>query len=310
LERYVLATRGSDLALWQSRHVVARIQESHPGVEIEISTLETIGDRSQRDGTPVSSLGSTGVFSGEIEAALLEGKAQIAVHSYKDLATQMPRGLILAAVSERADPRDALVSKDRHPLDALPEGASVGTSSPRRAAQLLARRPDLVIAPIRGNVPTRVQKVRDGTCDAALLAAAGMQRLGLIDQAAEILDYDIMLPAPAQGALAVQTVDDARLKEICGCLHDESSALCIRAERFLLVELGGGCSLPLGAYAQLNDDGALVLDAAFGHPSGKPMLRTRAVSTSGDPAEAASMVAAALRGDGAEDILRNLASAD
>ena len=308
-QSYNLATRGSDLALWQSRHVRDRLLQAHPDIAIKIITVSTTGDRSQTDGIPVASMQSPGVFSGEVEAELLAGRAHIAVHSYKDLPTKMPDGLRLAAVSERADPRDALVARGKLTLSTLPKGARVGTSSPRRAAQLLAARNDLEIVPIRGNVPTRVQKVSDGVCDAVVLAAAGLERLGLLDHASELLSVEEMLPAPAQGALAIQTVDDDELVTLCGCLQDDTADLCIRAERNLLVALGGGCSLPLGAYATVTGNGALHLRAAFGSPSGTPLLRADVSSDSGDPDEVATQAADLLREQGADTILADLQNA-
>ncbi len=251
-----IGTRGSDLALWQAHFVRDRLQ-SEPGVEVELVVLETRGDAIQD--RPLQEVGGQGFFTVEIERALLDRRVDVAVHSHKDLETRTPPELVIAAVPERGPRAERLlVAPDAHdpaaPLLPLREGARVGTSSPRRAEQLLALRPDLSIADLRGNVPTRVRKLGEGNYDAILLAAAGLERLALDVAPLVALDLDLarLVPAPAQGALALQArAADVELLELCRrVLHDEETAAAVAAERALLAAAGGGCHMPLGASLQ------------------------------------------------------------
>lgn len=244
----IFATRPSRLARWQTRHVIEQLQAAWEDLVCEEVVITTRGDRILD--RPLPEIGGKGLFTHELEQALRSGRVHAAVHSLKDLPTESPSGLAVEVIPERADARDALVCPAGLSLDDLPPGAVVGTSSVRRQAQLLARRPDLQVASLRGNVDTRVRKVEEGQYDAIVLAAAGLQRLGLEDRVTEVLPLDVMLPAPGQGALAVQcrSEDAATLRRLAAIDH-APSRLAATAERSFLNYLGGGCSLPVGAFA-------------------------------------------------------------
>ena len=232
--------------LWQSNHIISRLQAAWPTLTCRIEPFITQGDRTQAQGKALPAIGGKGLFTAELEDALCEGRIDIAVHSLKDLPVEDSPGLTLGAITTRADVRDALVARNGWTLATLPSGAVVGTSSTRRAAQLLAQRPDLTIRTIRGNVPTRVRKVHDGDYDATLLAAAGLERLGLLAHVTELLAFDLMLPAPGQGALAVQCrAADTQTLAILAAVNDEVARAAVTAERAFLHGLGGGCSAPV-----------------------------------------------------------------
>ncbi|MBP8810992.1 MAG: hydroxymethylbilane synthase [Kofleriaceae bacterium] len=273
-DRLVIATRGSALALWQAEHVKARLEATRPGLAVELLTLSTAGDRILD--VALAAIGGKALFVKEIEQALLDGRAHVAVHSMKDLPAELAPGLALAAVSSREDPRDAIVSP-HGALAALPAGAVLGTSSLRRQCQLLAHRPDLQIKLLRGNVPTRVGKLDAGDYDAIVLAAAGLTRLGLADRITEALPIEVCLPAVAQGVLAIETrADDAdTMALVREALHDPTEADRIAAERSFLAAMGGSCQTPLAAHALL-DGGALELRALCGTPDGTTVLRATA----------------------------------
>jgi hydroxymethylbilane synthase len=239
-----IGTRGSQLALWQANWIAARLAELGESVEIEI--IKTTGDRITD--VALSKVGSKGLFTKELEEALLDRRVDLAVHSLKDVPTDLPEGLILAAIPEREDPRDAVIG---HKLSELKTGAKVGTSSLRRAAQLRLARPDLAIEDIRGNLDTRLRKLDEGQYDAIILAAAGLRRLGWAHRIAEILDPSVMCPAVGQGALAVETRLDA--PPVCAKLMHQDTHTAVRAERAFLAALGGGCQVPIGAYAQVQN---------------------------------------------------------
>lgn len=244
-----LGTRGSQLALAQARLVADRLEAAAPGLAVELVTIATAGDRDQS--TPLAEGERPGWFTTAIQEALQRGEVDIAVHSLKDLPTRRPGGLVIAAVPLREDPRDALVSRTGASLRDLPRGSVVGTGSPRREAQLRELRPDLDIRPIRGNVETRIRKVRDGEYDAAVVALAGLRRLGLETEAAEIFGLEEMLPAPGQGALAVECrADDARARDLLARVDDPAVRLAVTAERSFLAAIEGGCSFPAAAYAE------------------------------------------------------------
>ncbi len=250
-----IATRGSRLALVQATTVAERLRDAHPNLEVELVEVSTEGDQDRS--TPLSVLGGRGVFVEAVEEALLDGRADVAVHSLKDVPTEAVPGLVIAAVPERADPRDVLVASEGRPLAALPKGARVGTSSRRRVALLRALRPDLEIAEIRGNVDTRLAKVAGGDYDGAILAAAGLERLGRLGEATQLFDAMQFLPAPGQGALGIQCRDDdATTLGRLAALDDPDAHAATDAERGFLEALGAGCSLPVGAYATV--DGALL----------------------------------------------------
>jgi hydroxymethylbilane synthase len=269
------ATRPSALARWQTARVIQLLQASHPGLECSQYVITTTGDRVLD--RPLPEIGGKGFFTAELEEALLSRKVQAAVHSLKDLPVEDSPGLALAAVPERESARDVLVSAQAWTLSDLPEGARVGTSSLRRAAQLLARRPDLIILPLRGNIDTRVRKVLDGEYEAIVLAEAGLTRLGLRAHVREVFPLEVMLPAPGQGALAVQCrADDAESIALLAAIHDPITMAEVRAERAFLAGLGGGCSLPVGAFAEKEDD-TIILTGGVISPDGKQAIRLSAV---------------------------------
>jgi hydroxymethylbilane synthase len=267
-----VATRGSALARWQAERVVELL-----GVEAEYVIVSTKGD--ERRDVPIHEMGGTGVFVKEVEQAALDGRAEVAVHSAKDLPSETADGLVLAAVPERGDPRDALAGGR---LDDIPTGGRVGTGSVRRKAQLAALRPDLGFGELRGNIPTRLEKAAG--FDAIVLAAAALDRLGLADRIAERLDPSVVLPQVAQGALAVECrSDDDRTRELLAGIDDPVARSAVTAERAYLAELGGGCDLPCGALAETDGDGALRLDALLASLDGRIVLRARVEGS--DPAE-------------------------
>lgn len=244
-----LGTRGSKLALTQSELVAALLRERNPELAVELITITTAGDRDQS--TALSAGEGAGWFTSAIQQALQAGEIDIAVHSYKDLPTKRPDGLAIAAVPLREDPRDALVSNGRHTLHSLPKGTVVGTSSPRREAQVREVRPDLEVRPIRGNVETRLAKVESGEYGAAVLALAGLKRLGLEDRAHHVFGFEEMLPAPAQGALAIECrADDTSTRGLLASIDDPDLRQIVTAERMFLATIDGGCSFPAAAYAE------------------------------------------------------------
>jgi hydroxymethylbilane synthase len=243
-----VGTRGSRLALWQAEHVAACLRREHPGLSVGQVVVSTAGDRVVD--VALSRVGDKGLFTRELEEALDRGRIDVAVHSLKDLPTEMPDGLALGAVLEREDPRDVLVGPRPGGLESLPEGARVGTTSLRRRAQVLARRPDLHVVDLRGNVPTRLAKLERGDCDAAVLALAGLRRLGLEHAVSAVLEPDAMLPAAGQGALAVQCRrGDDRVSALLAPLDHGPTRLAVAAERGLLARLEGGCQVPVGCLA-------------------------------------------------------------
>jgi hydroxymethylbilane synthase len=261
-----VATRGSALARWQADHVVGLLRGADPSLDIEIVVVETKGD--QRPDVPIWELGGKGAFAREIQAAVLEERADIAVHSAKDLPTATLEGLVLAAVPERGDPRDALIGST---LDDLREGGVVATGSLRRQAQLAHIRPDLRFEGLRGNVPTRLEKAKE--FDAIILAAAGLDRLGLAEHIAERLSTETMLPQVGQAALAVECRrDDHDIRPLVELIEHGPTRACVDAERGFLVELGGDCSLPAAAHAKLAGDG-LRVEGLIASPDGRRLLR-------------------------------------
>jgi hydroxymethylbilane synthase len=311
-----IGTRGSELALVQSRMVRSMLLAeagrsgasggATPEREIALEIIETSGDRFPD--ASLARIGGKGVFTKEIEEALAQGRVDLAVHSLKDLPTEDRPGLVLAALLPREDARDVLVSRGGWGLAALPAGARVGTSSLRRRSQLLARRPDLHVEELRGNVPTRLRRVDEGRYEAVIVAAAGLRRLGLEERITEALDESVMLPAPGQGILAIQIrADDVATLAAVRKLHDPVAAAEAAAERALLAGLGGGCLVPVAARAHVS--GARIQLSGFvGHPSGRPTLRR---ATDGPVAEAESLghaLASELLTHGAREILAEVRS--
>lgn len=267
----VIGTRTSELALWQTNHVKQQLESHWPGLECQLETFVTKGDKTLDK--PLPEIGGKGLFTAELEAALLDGRIDLAVHSLKDLPVDDAPGLTVGAISSRADVRDVLVTRDpTRTLGSLPMGAIVGTSSLRRRAQLLQARPDLQVRSIRGNVGTRLRKVHEGEYDAAVLAAAGLTRLGLDEHIAQFLPLDVMLPAPGQGALAIQCrADDADTLACLAPINDDNTCDCVLAERAFLDALGSGCSLPVGAYATLQN-GEIMLTGLVGAVDGSRVI--------------------------------------
>ncbi|MGH7681634.1 MAG: hydroxymethylbilane synthase [Candidatus Eiseniibacteriota bacterium] len=299
-----IGTRGSTLALAQS----ALVRRLLPGGERahEVRVIETSGDRNPQ--ASLRRIGGKGVFTKEIEQELLDGRIDLAVHSLKDLPTEEMPGLQIGALLRREDPRDAVVTKGRAPLAQLPPGSKVGTSSLRRQSQLLARRPDLAVADLRGNVPTRIARVREGALDAIVIAAAGLRRLGLIEEASETLDEDFMLPAPGQGILALQIrAGDARMAEALSALDDQDARAESEAERSLLSGLGGGCLVPVGARGRA-EAGRMMLAGFVGHPSGRPSLRMNVEGVVSEAAALGRKLAEMLLQAGAKEILAEVRS--
>lgn len=284
------ATRGSALARWQTDHVAALLRAVDPPVEIEPVVVDTVGDR--RQDLPISVIGGKGVFAKEVQAAVLDGRADMAVHSAKDLPSVTVPGLVLAAVPERGDPRDALVGSR---LDDLPAGSVVATGSARRRVQLAQQRPDLAFAELRGNMATRLAKA-DGF-DAIVVAAVALERLGVADRIAEVLAADVIVPQVGQGALAVECrAEDGELRARLARIEHRPSRRRVDAERAFLAELGGDCELPAGAHAVIEDHGtALVLDAVLASPEGTVVLRHR--DGGPDPTSVGSAVARHLLDD-------------
>ena len=248
-----IGSRGSRLALLQAEFIRSLIKSKFPEITTELHIIRTTGDKILD--SQLSEIGGKGVFVKEIEDALIRNEIDIAVHSMKDLPTILPNGLTIGAVAERHDPRDVLVSKNDIKFNELPKGAKVGTSSLRRQAQLLNLRPDLQILPLRGNVDTRVRKVRSEGLDSAVLALAGLERMGFKDEIAEIFPVDVLVPAPGQGALAVECrEDDREINDIISQINHKESSISAYAERAFLAELGGGCQVPVGCYARIKKD--------------------------------------------------------
>jgi len=296
-----IGTRGSALALWQAGFVRDWLARA-AGVSAEIIKIRTAGDQFQQGS--VAAIGQKGVFIKEIEDALLARTVDLAVHSLKDVPTEMPGGLVLAAIPERNDPRDCLVSRSGAGLAALPRGARVGTSSLRRQAQLRRARPDVEVRELRGNVDTRLRRVEEGTLDATVLAYAGLRRLKLDGRVTEILPPDVMLPAVGQGALAVETrEEDRETRECLAAFEHAETRAAVTAERAVLAKLEGGCQVPLGAWGRVEGD-RLVLDACVCAVDGGEVVRDRAEGSPEQPEELGRALGEKLLAAGADRLLR------
>jgi hydroxymethylbilane synthase len=300
-----IATRRSRLALWQAEHVKARLEALHAGLAVELLPLSTRGDELLE--ARLDKVGGKGLFVKELEQAMLEERAELAVHSMKDVPAALPPGFALAAILEREDARDAFVSNRYAALAELPAGARVGTSSLRRAAQLAARYPELEARTLRGNVETRLAKLDRGEFDAILLAAAGLKRLGLAACIRGLLAPEESLPAPGQAALGIECLAArADLLRLVAPLQHEPTAACVRAERAVSAALGGSCTVPLGAYATL-EGGALRLSALVAAPDGARFARAECAGPAAAPEALGERAAAELRARGAGEILAALA---
>jgi len=305
-QKITIGTRGSLLALWQTNWVKKQLEKLHPGIEIEISVISTKGDRVLDVSLPKLGEQGKGLFTKELEDALFEHRADLAVHSLKDLPTELPSGLKIGAICEREDVRDALVARGEiKSFGELPKRALIGTSSLRRQAQLLAARPDLVIEPIRGNVDTRLRKLDEGIYDAIVLAAAGLHRLGHANRITECLSEELMVPAVGQGALAIETrADDPVIDEIIRVLDHDATRLACTAERAFLKGLGGGCLVPIAAHATIQDD-LMTLNGLVASPDGSEIVRDRRSVPSGEPEILGQQLAEGLLACGAGRILVN-----
>jgi hydroxymethylbilane synthase len=300
----IIGTRGSKLALWQTNWVKGELERLNPGLQVNIEIISTKGDRVLDVSLPKLGEQGKGLFTKELEEAIHERRVDLAVHSLKDLPTELPAGLHIGAISEREDVRDALVARTGvQSFKDLPDNALVGTSSLRRQAQIRAARPDLRLEPIRGNVDTRLRKLDDGQFDAIILAAAGLHRLGFADRITEHLSPELVLPAVGQGALAIETRrDDAEINEIVGKLNHETTWLACQAERAFLKGLGGGCLVPIAAHAVI-DSARLRLTGLVASTDGREVVRGEVSGKSADAAALGHQFAQELIGRGADRIL-------
>lgn len=272
MKKLTIATRGSKLALWQSNHIKSVIESNFTDVEVELKIIITSGDKILD--VPLAKIGGKGLFLKEIEESMLRGEAQMAVHSLKDVPTVMPEGLLLSAITLREDVRDAMLSQKYPDIRSLPQGAVVGTSSLRRRMQLIKERPDLVIKDLRGNVDTRIRKLKEGEFDAIILAAAGINRLGFRDLVEYFypISLDEMLPAMGQGALGIETVNEPWVLEIAKFLEDENSRIETSIERGFVDTLQGGCQVPIGVSARVQSDGTVIVRSTLGMPDGSEVM--------------------------------------
>ena len=303
-QRIIIATRESALAMWQARHIQGRLIELYPALEVAINGMTTEGDR--KLDTSLAKIGGKGLFVKELEEALARGDADIAVHSMKDVPMELLAGHVFAAIPMRADPRDAFVSNNFPDVVSLPAGARVGTSSLRRESQLRARRPDLVILPLRGNVPTRLRKLDEGQYDAIILAAAGLKRLGLDGRISALLGSDDSLPAAGQGALGIEcraARDD--LVRLLAPLDHTDTSLCVRAERAVARTLAGSCNVPLAAYGEITGS-SMRLRGYVGAPDGSRAARAEIEGVAADADALGVALAQRLRDAGASEILAAL----
>ena len=300
-----VASRRSALAMTQTRWVVTQLESRYPGLRVDIVPVVTKGDKILD--VSLSKVGGKGLFVSEIEACLLSGDADFAVHSLKDVPAELAEGLALTAIPEREDPRDALITKTGCSLKELPNGAIVGTSSLRRVAQLQAYRPDLRFVPIRGNIDTRLRKLEEEELDAIVLAAAGLHRMGWADKITEYLPPHVCLPAVGQGILGIESRSaDQRVNDLLRSLHDADTAAVAQAERTLLQALNGGCQVPIAGYAERDDSGQVWLRGLVASPDGRTVLRAEVRDRAPDCAGLA--VAERLRAQGADQLLEATAA--
>jgi hydroxymethylbilane synthase len=303
--KLVIASRESALAMWQAEHIRDRLRALYPQTEVSILGMTTQGD--QILNVTLSKIGGKGLFVKELETALEEGRADIAVHSLKDVPMVLPQGFMLACIGEREDPRDAFVSNNHANLQALPAGSVVGTSSLRRESQLRARFPHLKVEPLRGNVQTRLRKLDEGQYAAIILAAAGLKRLGLGNRIRNIIESSDSLPAVGQGALGIECrADRADLVKVLAPLHHVDTAACVFAERAMSRRLSGSCQVPLGGFAEVSGD-KLRMRGFVATPDGKRMLRAERTGSASDPELLGNEVAQDLLAQGAGEILAALA---
>jgi hydroxymethylbilane synthase len=299
-----IATRKSELALWQAGHVAALLRSAHPQLEVELVPMSTRGDQIQD--RSLAAIGGKGLFIKELEVAIAEGRADLAVHSMKDVPAELPPGFVIGAVLERADARDALLATRHASLTALPAGARIGTSSLRRQAQILAARPDLKIEPLRGNVGSRIKRLDDGELDAIVLACAGLLRLGLQSRITAHLDLSACLPAVGQGVIGVECrADNAGALALIAALEHPASRTALSAERSFSGKLGGSCQSPIAAHASIAN-GTLSLHGLVAEPDGSRLLRDTLEGPAGDPEALGEALAQRLLAAGAGPLLERL----
>lgn len=304
MDKIVIVSRESRLAMWQAEYVQALLKKAHPNLQFEILGTTTKGDEILNQ--PLSTIGGKGLFIKELEVAMQAGKAQLAVHSMKDVPMELPNGFLLPIIFGRENPLDAFVSNHFEKLTDLPKGAVVGTSSLRREAQLRRNFPHLTIQSLRGNLDTRLKKLDQGQFDAIILACAGLVRLGLNSRIRAVLSAEESLPAPGQGALGVEILADSpEILKLLKPLADEKTAACVKAERIVSKILGGSCQVPLGAFAQL-DGNALFLRAFVASPDGKDFLRAEIKGDKNDAQRLGESVASELLAKGADHILKKI----
>jgi hydroxymethylbilane synthase len=305
-KQLVIGTRGSKLALWQSSYIKARLEEL-TGMPVCVKVIKTTGDRILD--VPLAKVGGKGLFTKEIEVELEAGTVDLAVHSMKDVPTELPEGLMIGAMPERVDPRDVMVSGAGFDLDTLPQGARLGTSSLRRRSQVLALRGDLDIVDVRGNLDTRMRKAEEGEVDAVILAAAGITRMGWADRITHYIDPAAMCPAVGQGAIGVEVrKDDDEMLETCERLTHLETMACVTAERVVMRTLEGGCQVPIGAYCRF-EHGALVMDGVVGSVDGKTIVRHHLEGNPAEPEMLGAAMVDRLLGLGAGAILEQIRGA-
>ena len=299
-----IATRNSPLAMWQAEFVKSRLLELHQNIEVELIAMKTQGDIILD--TPLAKVGGKGLFVKELEQGMLDGRADIAVHSMKDVPVEFPEGLHLPVICQREDPHDAFVSNHYQSIDEMPHGARLGTSSLRRECQVRTHRPDLEVLPLRGNVNTRLRKLDDGEFDAIILAMAGLKRLGFDDRIRSALTPEQSLPAIGQGALGIETrVDDEEMNALIAPLHCDQTAIVLRAERALNKRLSGGCQVPIAGYAMLDDDNVW-LRGLVGQPDGTNTVTAEVRGKAADAEKLGIQVAEMLLAKGADKILADV----
>lgn len=297
----IIGTRQSLLAMWQSNYIAGRLREEYPGCEVTLKKIVTKGDRILD--VPLAKIGGKGLFTKEIEQELLDGTIDLAVHSLKDMPTVLPEGLCLTAITERANVGDAFVSNKYNSIEELPEGSVLGTSSLRRRAQLLARRPDLKIVDLRGNVDTRLKKLDEGQMDAIILAAAGLTRLGHADRIKEIIPQSYCLPAVGQGALAIECrTDNFKVRQMLDFLNDTATKQATDAERAFLGLLEGGCQVPIGVHAEVNE-GRIAMEAVIASLDGSTVLRDTAEGNAADAVTLGRTLGQKMLDNGGREIL-------
>ena len=303
-KKLIIGTRSSKLALWQANYIGECIRKEYPEVEVSLCHIMTTGDKILD--VPLAKIGGKGLFTKELENAMLAGEIDLAVHSLKDMPTELPPGLLLAAITERVDPGDALISPKYHSIDNLPQGAKIGTSSLRRKAQLLQYRPDLRISDLRGNLDTRLKKMDTEELDGIILAVAGLKRLGWEERITQVLPRNICLPAVGQGALAIEArIDDEEVRTMLSFLNHQETRWAVEAERSYLSEVEGGCQIPIGVYGSIEED-VLLLEAAILSVDGTQQIRKTMSASPRDGITLGKNLAQDMLASGGREILQEL----